>query len=153
MHYNEKYAHASKDARFWTDKNIFKTEIVKSNVKLITFFKVFLNKFLKKTNVEYPSMNFYFRSTIKFARFFIYFFIKKKVLFFYKKFVQLIAVYLNITLNVKIFIIGKKTVTAQFLVNYLCFGFKNKESFNYMLKPIRKVLTNMLHMSYKTKEK
>jgi len=119
----------------------------------MTFFKVFLNKFLKKTNVEYPTMNFYFRSTIRFARFFIYFFIKKRALFFYKKFIQLIALYLNVVLNVKIFIIGKKTVTAHFLVNYLCFGFRNKESFNYMLKPIRKVLNKMLHMSYKTKEK
>jgi len=65
----------------------------------------------------------------------------------------LISLYLNIFLNVKIFLKGKKSLTANFLVNYLSYGFRNKESFNYLLKPIRKVLTRMLHIKYRAKEK
>jgi len=153
MVYSNKYSYVKNDKRFSNDKNLFKNEIVRNNLKLFTIYTAFLNKIFKKINVSYPSANFYFRGSLRFARFFIYFFIRKKILFFYKKLVQLISLYLNIFLNVKIFLIGKKSLTANFLVNYLSYGFRNKESFNYLLKPIRKVLTRMLHIKYRAKEK
>ena len=152
-YYSKKYSRNRHDKRFWTGKNVFFTEMVKDNVKLMNFFSSFINKFFKKTNLYYPEINLLSRSAVRFEKFYIYFFIRKKILLFYKKFVQLVSLYLNIHLNVKIFIIGKKSVTSYFLVNYLCYGFKNKESFNYMLKPIRVVLTNMLHTKYKLKQR
>jgi hypothetical protein len=149
MYYSKKSSRVKRFKRFWTYKNVFKTEIAKSNIKLMMFFNTFIHKFFLSTNYDYPYFNFYYRSSVRFLTFVAYFFVKKKALFFYKKFLQIISLYLNIFLNVKIFIISKKTVTAQFLVNYLCFGFKHRESFKYLMKPIRIILTKLMHSKEK----
>jgi hypothetical protein len=153
LYYSNKKSLRAKKEKFKELKNVFRNEQAKSNIKIFIIFCSFLNKFLVKYNRIFPARNFAYRSLRKFLKFFFFFFVKKKMLFVLKNFLEYVLIYINSYVNIKFFIFGNKTITANFLARFLANGFRKRISYLNLIKPILKNLNRLLATKYKGSKK
>jgi hypothetical protein len=75
------------------------------------------------------------------------------MLFVLKNFLEYVLIYINSYVNIKFFIFGNKTITANFLARFLANGFRKRISYLNLIKPILKNLNRLLATKYKGSKK
>lgn len=118
---------------------------VNSNYRLFFNFLIFLkalNRRLDRYKNKIQFTKHWFHLVLKF---YMFFFLKKKILICYKKFFELVFKWVEYNVKVNIFLIDNSCVTASFISRFIAIGLKSRYNFSDMMFPIKNSLKKLMY--------
>jgi hypothetical protein len=82
----------------------------------------------------------------KFVRVYVFLFVKKNLIKRYGNFIEYLAAFLDLKVNVKLYIINNNSVSAEFISRFLALGLRNRYDYLDMIIPIKRSLKKQMYV-------